>query len=507
MKISLKGIEARNEYFKGVDYVADFVESTVGPYGLNHLLEKSNKFTNDGYNVSSEACGTVKNEFARRGAFNAHEACAKTNDMVGDATTTAWILNRALMKEGLRYLPNENTIKAKKTPAEIRKMIYKSRDFVISELEKSKKSVESKEELIKSALVSVEDEALAKMLGETQWELGPDGVIEVEETNAPICSIERVEGIKIDNGFGASHFVTNQEKQSIEIGEVPILLTNYIINEERMKFLKENVFTQLISSKKWGIVLVARAFDEKSIQMCQESLNSGFSIFPINAPYTDQNEIMLDIEAVVGGRYIANEMVAFEDIYVSDVGYCKKLEATSSKGFIAGIADEKALQRRTKRLEILKSKLAGETSDFYKKLLESRIAQFNNGCAILKVGSPSVIERKRLKDKCDDAVNAVRLALKGGTIKGAGLALKEIADKLEDDDILKRPLCRVNEAIMRYAPEDFVVEEWVRDPYLVIKCALENACEYAPNALALGGIITTEDPKTCSCSNPQLNDE
>ena len=500
MKISKVGLDARKHAFNGLEYCAKAVLGTVGPYGQNFLLEKGKKITNDGYTISAELCGTLENEFERLAAQVAHEASAKTNDMVGDATSTAWGLNYHIVKEASRYLPNEKTIKAKKTPAELARMIKKSKDYVIAELEKAKTPVTSKEELIKSALVSVEDETLAELLGSMQWELGPNGRIIAEEVNEDSCSIERVEGLTLDNGFTSSGLVTNPEKNSLELASLPIFLTNYTIGDKELMELKDSLFTGLINQKKTGLILMARAFTPSAIQLCTESLKTGFGIIPINAPYTDQREVMKDIEAVVGGRYIDTEEASLSDVYITDVGFASKIVAKQFNSVITGSKDERSKERVMKRAELLKKKLIGSQSDFEKRELEERIAQLEGGLAILKVGSRSVTERKRLKDKCDDAVNAVRYALKYGTVNGAGMAFQEISDTMEEGDILKRPLTCVYDTIINSAPEGFEVPEWVRDPVFVLKTALENACEFASAYISVNGIITSADPKTCKCN-------
>lgn len=505
-KINIVGLPARDKAVKGMSYVAEAIRSTIGPFGQNFANEKGNKITNDGYTISSELCPTLKDEFERRGALIAHEASAKTNDMVGDATSTAWALTDAIVKEAIRYLPNERSIKAKKTPGEIIFMITKSKDAVISKLEDMTIPIADKESLIKSALVSVENEQLAELLGSMQWELGPDGVIIAEEVNETESSIEKVKGIRLDNGFGTSQVITNPEKQSLEVADIPVLLTNYTIGQEEIMMLTKSVFQNLIAQKKWGVVLVARAFTADAIKLCMESMKTGFAVFPVNAPYTYQTEIMKDIEAVVGGRYIDVEEGRLEDIYITDIGYAKRFVARQFDAVVTGVDDEHAEKRVTERAEFLKKKLEGEQSEFQKKYLETRIAQLTSGFAILKVGSHSVTDRKRLKDKADDAVNAVRLALKGGTVNGAGRAFKEISDNMAEDNILKRPLTVVYDQITGSAPDGWEIPEWVRDPFLVLKAALENSCASAGTFASIGGIITSANPKDCKCGTNNLEE-
>ncbi len=506
-KINITGLEARNKAIKGLSFVASSIKSTIGPFGLNFALEKGNKITNDGKIISAELCPTIEDEFERRGALIGHEASSKTEDMVGDFSSGAWALTEAIVKEAVRYLPNEKTFKAKKTPAEIIKWIEDSKNEVLAALEQQVTPIADKETLVKSALVSSENEEMAKLLGEMQWELGPDGVIIAEEVNEPRCSIERVNGIRLDNGFGAAYFVTNPEKNAIELSGVNVLLTNYTVGVEEMQGLRESVINHLISKKQNALVIIARAFTSDAIKLCTESMKTGFAIFPINAPYTNQSEVMKDIETVIGGRYIDTEQASLSDIFITDIGFAKTLVATQFDARIAGEKNVESDARVFKRAEELTQKLKGEPSEFYKRMIEARIAQLTHGYAILKVGSLSVTDRKRLKDKADDSVRAVQLALKGGTVKGAGQALKEIADTLTEENILKRPLSTIYEQIMNSAPEDYVIEDWVRDPFLVLKCGLENACAFAGTFSTINGIITEENKPKCNCAINQNNQE
>ncbi len=495
MKINKIGTDARDAAIAGMSYVAKVVRSTIGPFGLNVATEKQNKITNDGFLISNELCNSIEDEFERRGALIAQEASGKTNEQVGDATSTAWALTEAIVKEAVKYLPDDKRVtKAKKTPAEVIKAINQAKIEVISHLEAFSTPITSKEDLIKSALVSVEDEDVAKLLGETQWELGPEGFIMAEEVNDTKSSIERVKGIRLDNGFGTSMVINNQEKNSLELTDTSILLTNYIVDIKELMLLKDKIFTPLINQKKLGIVIIARAFTSEAIKACMESLRTGFAIYPVNAPYTDQTQVMKDIEAVIGGRHIDVEGSLLEDIDISDIGWAKRFAARQFDAVVTGEDNEASQERTLKRTEVLKQKLQGSQSDFEKRAIESRIAQLNSGFAILKVGSPSLTNRKRLKDKCDDAVNSVRYALKGGTVKGAGQAFKEISDKLPDDNILKRPLTCIYDQIINSAPEGWEIPSWVRDPMLTLKASLTNACDVSGAFASINGLVVTANP-------------
>lgn len=497
--ISVIGFEGRNLAIKGVSTLAKPVKESIGPWGLNHLSDKSNRISNDGAFIASDLLPTIENEFERRGAVVTSENITKINDLVGDFSSTAWAFHEALIKESVRYLPNEGKIKAKKTYSEIAKEIETSKSEVLMKLKEATKPISTREELIQSTLVSVEDEKVAELLGSMQWELGEDGQIIAEEVNDLECSIEKVKGIRLDNGFGTSILVTNPEKQSLEVNNLPILLTNYVIDEPELVKLKDSIFQTLISQKKIGIIIVARAWTEASIKKCQESAQAGFAIFPINAPYVNQTQVMKDIEAVVGGKYIDTQESSLDDVYVTDIGFCERLEARIGDAIITGQDNTQSEERVAKRVEILQKYVEGEKSDFYKKMLLERIAQLTSGFAILKVGATSIADRQRLKDKCDDAVNTVRNNLKYGTVKGAGLAWKEISDTLEEGNILKRPLLCVYEQIQSTAPEDWEIPEWVRDSYWGLKAVIERTCAFVPTFISINSIATKSNPRECKC--------
>ena len=70
--------------------------------GRNVILEKitgSPVITNDGVTIAREI--HLKNQFENMGAQLVKEAAIKTNDIVGDGTTTATVLAQAIIREGM----------------------------------------------------------------------------------------------------------------------------------------------------------------------------------------------------------------------------------------------------------------------------------------------------------------------------------------------------------------------------------------------------------------------
>src|SRR5205823_2010178 len=83
--------------------LAEAVKSTLGPKGRNGILEKitgSPVVTNDGVTIAREI--HLRNQFENMGAQLVKEAAIKTNDIVGDGTTTATVLAQAIVREGMK---------------------------------------------------------------------------------------------------------------------------------------------------------------------------------------------------------------------------------------------------------------------------------------------------------------------------------------------------------------------------------------------------------------------
>src|ERR1039457_6259842 len=99
------GAEARDLLLAGVDQLAEAVKSTLGPKGRNVILEKitgSPVVTNDGVTIAREI--HLPNQFENMGAQLVKEAAIKTNDIVGDGTTTATVLAQGIIREGMQAI-------------------------------------------------------------------------------------------------------------------------------------------------------------------------------------------------------------------------------------------------------------------------------------------------------------------------------------------------------------------------------------------------------------------
>src|SRR5476651_1719091 len=95
--------EAREALRQGVKTLARALKVTLGPRGRCVIIEKSfgsPTVANDGVTVAKEI--ELEDKYANMGAQLVKEVSSRTNDQVGDGTTTSAVLAEAIFEEGLK---------------------------------------------------------------------------------------------------------------------------------------------------------------------------------------------------------------------------------------------------------------------------------------------------------------------------------------------------------------------------------------------------------------------
>ncbi|PZR81482.1 MAG: molecular chaperone GroEL, partial [Candidatus Aeolococcus gillhamiae] len=199
--------DARDALHRGVDAVADAVSVTLGPRGRNVVIDKrfgAPLIINDGVTIARDL--EFKDHFENMGAQLLKEIAVKTNDIAGDGTTTATVLGRALINEGLRNLA------AGASPTELRRGMNAAADAVITAVRAQSHEVAGNEDLQRVASISSGDEGIGTMIAEAFERVGREGVVTVEEGSGIDTEVDVVEGMQFDRGYVSPYFITNAEK-------------------------------------------------------------------------------------------------------------------------------------------------------------------------------------------------------------------------------------------------------------------------------------------------------
>src|ERR1700736_512680 len=212
--------EAREALHRGVDSVADAVSVTLGPRGRNVVIDRkfgSPLIINDGGSIARDL--EFKDHFENMGAQLLKEIAVKTNDIAGDGTTTATVLGRALINEGLRNLA------AGASPTELRRGMIAATEAVTAAVRAQSHPVAGNEDLQRVATISSSDEVIGTMIAEAFEKVGREGVVTVEEGNGIETEVEVVEGMQFDRGYVSQYLVTDQKTMEAVLDKPLVLVT------------------------------------------------------------------------------------------------------------------------------------------------------------------------------------------------------------------------------------------------------------------------------------------
>jgi len=416
--------DARKAIMRGISQAARAVKTTLGPKGRNVIIEKSYggpRITNDGVSIAKEI--SLKDKFENMGAEIVKEVANKTNDTVGDGTTTSVVLLEALVEEGLSHVMKGANAMA------IRSGMERAKTVALAELKKMAKPISGKAEVKQVASISAESEVLGGIIAEAVEKVGSSGVVTVEESQGMELSYEIVEGLQTDKGYVSAYMITNPERMEAEMKDASILITDKKIGNVQ-EILP--VLEKIAQSGRKELVIIADDIEGDALAtFVVNKLRGTFSVLGVKAPgYGDRKKDMLaDIAIVVGGQVISDEVgIKFENMTLSMLGKAARVVATKDSTTIVGGKGKKV--DITERIAQLKAQAENTDSKFDKEKIEERVAKLSGGVAVISVGAATETEMKYLKDKIDDAVKATKASIEEGIVAGGGTALAKVAKKL-----------------------------------------------------------------------------
>lgn len=418
--------QARTGILAGVNLIADAAQVTLGPKGRNVLLEKSfgaPVVTKDGVTVVKEI--ELDDKFENMGARMLREVAQKTSDLAGDGTTTATVLSRAILREGLRLQA------AGFDPMGLKRGIDAAVEKVVAGVAEQSRSVKGQDQVAQVGTIAANGEAeVGRILAEAMDRVGQEGVITVEEGKGLETVLDVVEGMQFDRGFLSPYFVTNTERMTVELEDPYILF-----HEKKVSNMRELV-PLLEKSAQSGhpLVIVAEDIDGEALStLVVNRLRGTLNCAAVKAPgFGDRRKAMLeDMAILTGGRVISEELgMNLEAVGLSDLGRCQRFLMDKDNSTIVDGAGEKSAINA--RMDQIRSQIDDTTSDYDREKLQERLAKLSGGVAVIKVGAATEVEMKERKARVDDAMHATRAASEEGIVAGGGVALLRTQSKLAE---------------------------------------------------------------------------
>jgi chaperonin GroEL len=416
--------DARRELLHGVDILANAVRVTLGPRGRNVVLDKSYgppTITKDGVTVAREI--ELDDRFHNMGAQLVKQVAVRTNEVVGDGTTTATVLAQALFREGIR------NIAAGANAMYIRHGLEQGMRALTPALIAAAVPVEDKETIADVAAISANERKVGELIADVMEQVGRDGVITIEDGRGLDYETDIVDGLQIDRGFISPYFVTNPDRMEAVLEDPYILITNSAISDINQLL---PVVEKVVQVSKNLVIICDDLLDDALSTMVVNKMRGSINILAIKAPsFGDRRKEMLeDMAILTGGTFITTDMGrTLEETQVADLGRAHRIVSDKNNTtIIEGVGSDEAIQARIRQI---RAQIRDAGSDFDREKLQERLAKLAGGVAVIKVGGATETEVKEKKFRVEDALSSTRSAVEEGVVSGGGVALLRVQTVLD----------------------------------------------------------------------------
>nr|CCC51599.1 putative chaperonin HSP60, mitochondrial precursor [Trypanosoma vivax Y486] len=422
------GTEARQSMLKGVQRTVDAVATTLGPKGRNVIIEQSYgapKITKDGVTVAKSI--EFKDPYENMGAQLVRQVCNKTNDLAGDGTTTSAVLVASIFSEGIKSIATGTN------PIDMKRGMDRAVDVILKSIESQSRKVANTENIVQVATISANgDVELGKMIGEAMEKVGKDGVITTQDGKTMTTELEVVEGMSVDRGYISPYFVTDAKTQKAELEDAFVLVSAKKVNNIHTIL---PVLNHVVRSGRPLLIIADDVESEALTTMIFNKLQGKLKIACVKAPgFGDNKAAMLqDIAIFSGARVVGEEgscvELDAENFDATILGSVKKATITKDDTVLLNGGGDAAHVKE--RVELLRSLVEQETSDYNREKLQERLAKLSGGVAVIRVGGASEVEVNEKKDRITDALCSTRAAVQEGIVPGGGAALLRASKALD----------------------------------------------------------------------------
>lgn len=468
--------EARSILLDGVNKLADAVSVTMGPGGLNVVIQKENSvpiLTKDGVTVARAI--NLPNEMENLGVQLVKEAAQGAADIAGDGTTTSTVLAREMFSLGLRAMAAGNS------SVEIREGLRLACDDAIQFINSNSIPIQTDEQIKQVGTVSANgEEEIGMYLANAMSAVGREGIIAVEEAKGFKTSLEKVSGTRIDRGFVSPYFINNAAKSHCVLENPKVLLANRKISSMRELL---PVLEAAHQSQKSILIIADEVEGEALNGLVVNSSNGTLKVCVIRPPEFGQNRLgaMEDL-AVLMGTKVFKSSDDLSCVSFDSLGSAKKITVRKTETVIlepAGEAEEIEKQKNSIRSELATAGIEQSIA----ASLNRRLSRLADGIAIIRVGGATEAELRERKDRVEDALHATRAAATKGILPGGGTALLRVSDnlKMPDDDRLHAGYRIVQLACRK--PITQIVQNAGKVPEVIIEKVLQSdSLDYGYNA-------------------------
>lgn len=484
----------------GIAIAANIVKQTLGPKGRNVVIEEKfppfHRITNDGATIIEAM--EMQDPLEKMGLGFLKEVVARSNQNSGDGSTTTCLIVDAILKEGS---------KTGISGMEIKKSLDSMLQVVEKSIDDQTKQITPKD-IYSVALISGEDEELAKKLQEVYEVIGSNGIIHLDNSNTFDTTYSLVDGVRFTGtGYLSPYMVYEEDKRKNNQKETKAVYYKPTILVTKKKISHVNDINPLLetmfSQGKKDLVIFTDDMDSNVASfMIASHRQKVMNILIIKAPIMWKDHVFEDFAKITGSTIIEDSsgISSFKDLPLSALGTCGKIVVDKEETIITGIADI------SEHLKELKEEGSNDS--------QRRLSWLQTKTAILKLGANSETELSYKRLKAEDAINSCQKALQYGVVAGGGATLCKIANSMPDTiggnilrEALKAPIRQIvkNAGYTETLSYEFIgdrgfdaktgeivdmMKVGIIDAAKVVKQAVRNAIGVSSTILTASSVIT-----------------
>jgi chaperonin GroEL len=464
-----RGPELEKRVLGTMKVISDMVGGTLGPGGMPVLIERQEDdfppiVTKDGVTVFRNL--GFDNSTSQVILEAARDAAIRTANEAGDGTSSATILAEAFVRLTSQYCSANRRVSPQRVTRRLAELF---RDKVEPAIRSWSIPANLGTETGKGLLHSVAkisangDVALADAVMGCYDLVGDSGNITIAEISGSTNTydVERIEGFPITNmgyedtcGKFANHFINDPGNQRIYLEKPMFVVYHGKITEiQTIQPLMEKIGTAWqdpSQSIRNNVVLVATGFS--SDVLAQLAMNfvemTSINVVPFLCPISPiggQLPLLEDLCAVTGSKLFDPATAPLDQAEPDDLGLFARMfemgrfRATiltedgvvGNDGVMGDPPNMFPVLARVDLLEQIKLQAGGELE---KSFLEERIGKLTGGIAKLRVVGSSSGDMRERRDRAEDAICAIRGAIKHGCLPGGGWTLLKLIDLLKGEN-------------------------------------------------------------------------
>ena len=496
---------AQEKIMSGVKKLTNAVSSTLGPSGKCVIYEDALGkpiITKDGVTVAQSV--VLMDPIENIGATLIKEAAQKTVKEAGDGTTTSTVLAHAILELYYDFCGEDCNVR------DLKKSINDTKEKVIEYLDKV--SIPVKDGMLNEVanISTNNDVELGNIIADAYKKVGKNGVVLMEESDTEKTYVDIVDGVQIDSGLKSPHLITDKEKNKAEL-ENPLIL---LLDSEITTVRKIQAVLESAIKNKRSILIIGDVAQQPMSALIMNKVKGNIKVNVIDPPgFSHTRADMLEDLAILTGAKVINEELG-DDMDLIDESYLGEAKKSVTDEGNTVITTGEQTEEIKERILVIEKQIKEEKNPYLLKKLEQRKAMLSGSVGIIKVGADSKIELKEKKDRVEDAIYAVKAAIKEGIVAGGGVALMDAVVSLRaefgHDNLLlaaiqspfntilknsnilnKKRNKKRNYGIDVNTGENIdMLKAGIIDPVLVTKTALINACSVATTIMSADCVIS-----------------